>query len=170
MPEDSGMDGKTLLAVLMKSKGHTQASLQRIIANAICSQPQIQRYLKGHTDQPRRAFLKLLASQYGISAEAFTDPAMAQAIADNLQANRPLMHGLQSVRVEVMESAPDRMPKLSNRAIGIAEAFDSATSTLTNFQRAQIDSAMIQLLETKIKQIRELEALQTHTPATSDTQ
>lgn len=56
------------------------------------TQPQIYKFLEGVAKEPKRSTLLPLAEHYGIPVDAFFDPAMAQAVYDNLMSGAPLIN------------------------------------------------------------------------------
>ena len=75
------MDGPELLQLLLDSKQLTPNALADRLRNRSL-QSQMQRYLARETKSPRPSTLEPLAKFFGIGVEAFYQPAIAKAIAD----------------------------------------------------------------------------------------
>lgn len=82
-----------MLQALMDRDGDNPNSLAARVRQRI-KQPQIYKFLNGISKEPKRSTLQPLADHYGITVEAFYDPELAQAVVENLRANRPLMTGV----------------------------------------------------------------------------
>lgn len=72
------MNGRDLLQALVKA---SRKKLGTICREARASQPQIYRFLKGETKEPKRDTLLPIARYFGIDVEAFSNPELAKMVA-----------------------------------------------------------------------------------------
>jgi hypothetical protein len=83
----SGMNTRLLLARLMEASKDNPHSLSRRLGGA-SKQPQIYKFIKGLTADPRRKTLEPVADFYGVSVEAFFNEAIASELLQQLESGR----------------------------------------------------------------------------------
>lgn len=81
------MEPKELLRALMERSGDNPNSLAAKL-NQKTKQPQIYKFLEGIAKEPRRSTLQPVADHYGISVEAFYDPALATLVFAGLKSGK----------------------------------------------------------------------------------
>lgn len=95
------MDPRHLLQALLARDNETPTSLARKLQNAT-TQPQIHKFLRGQSKEPRRATLQPVASHFNVPLDAFYDSDVALEVAKGL--------GLKDGPSEVKEPLPASKP------------------------------------------------------------
>ena len=107
----SAMKTRLLLERLMEASKDNPYSLSRRLGGA-SKQPQIYKFIKGLTTDPRRKTLEPVADFYGISVEAFFNEALASDLLAELESGRlyvgkrGLVARADAMPFEVREPAP----------------------------------------------------------------
>lgn len=75
---------RELLSVLMEKSEHNPNSLSQALGKRV-KQPQIHKFVKGITTEPKRSTLTPIAEYFGISVDAFFDEAQAEELLHQIE-------------------------------------------------------------------------------------
>lgn len=78
------MEPRALLAALMARNGENPNSLSAKLNNKV-TQPQLHRFVRGTSKEPRRSTLQPVAEHYDVPLDAFYDPTIAEQVARRLR-------------------------------------------------------------------------------------
>jgi hypothetical protein len=139
------MEPRKLITLLMERKHLNANSLSEKLKGAT-TQSQIHRFETGKTQEPKRDTLRPVADFFGIPVDAFYMESMADQVAANLEAGRPLADGLPTSAVYAFTTKEPRPDREATEEARLLQAFDLVLKGVPAEHRSAAIEAAIRAL------------------------